>query len=65
MEIVDYAQHLIALERILKETHALCLKQNYMDAGRLTYDIINEARKLSMCLHYMDDKKNLLTGVAK
>jgi hypothetical protein len=64
MDIVDYAQHLIALERMLKEAHALCLDKSYMDAGRLTYDIIDEARKLSMCLHYMDDQKNSFKKVA-
>ena len=64
MNIVDYAQHLMALERMLKETHSLCLDKNYMDAGRLTYDIIDEARKLSMCLHYMDAQENSLKKVA-
>jgi len=64
MDIVDYAQHLMALERMLKEAHSLCLAKNYMDAGRLTYDIIDEARKLSMCLHYMDAQENSLKKIA-
>jgi hypothetical protein len=64
MDIVDYAQHLMALERMLKEAHSLCLHKNYMDAGRMTYDIIDEARKLSMCLHYMDVKENSFKKVA-
>lgn len=64
MDIVDYAQHLMALERMLKESHSLCLDKNYMDAGRLTYDIIDEARKLSMCLHYMDAQENSLKKIA-
>lgn len=58
MEIVDYAQHLISLERLLKDAHSLCLRKHYMDAGRLTYDIIDEARRLCICLHYMDDREN-------
>ena len=64
MDIVDYAQHLMALERMLKEAHSLCLRRHYMDAGRLTYDIIDEARKLSMCLHYMDDQEHSLKKIA-
>ena len=58
MDIVDYAQHLMALERMIKETHAMCLKRQYNDAGRITYDIIAETRKLCLCLHYMDDQEN-------
>lgn len=57
MEIIDYAQHMMHLEKLVKEAHYLCLHKQYNEAGKLCHDMIAETRRLCMCLHYMDDQE--------
>jgi len=56
MDIIDYAQHLIKIEQLLRETHDLCNDKKINEAQRLCLNIIVEARLLQSCLTIMGEK---------
>lgn len=43
-QIFDYAQHLIAIDRLAKELHEACLYKRYDDVPTMVNDLIVEAR---------------------
>lgn len=45
-QIFDYAQHLIAIDRLAKELHEACLYKRYDDVPAMVNDLIVEARML-------------------
>lgn len=45
-QIFDYAQHLIAIDRLAKELHEACLYKRYTDIPPMSADLIVEARML-------------------
>ena len=51
--MIDYAQHLIRLEKLVKEASDLCLDKEYMAAWNKALDIMTEGRLLSHTLTEM------------
>ena len=43
-QIFDYAQHLIAIDRLAKELHDACLYKRYDEVPTMVNDLIVEAR---------------------
>lgn len=52
--MIDYAQHLIKLEKQLKACHDLCLEKKYESASLEVMDAIVEARLLYITLGQME-----------
>lgn len=55
--MIDYAQHLIKLERKLKTCHDLCLDKQYEEAALEVMDVIVESRLLYITLGQMEAEK--------
>lgn len=51
--LIDYAQHLIRIEKLMRTCHELCLKQNYVDAFNEAMHIAAEAKLLATTLKDM------------
>lgn len=45
-QIFDYAQHLIAIDRLAKELHEACLCKKYDEVPVMVNDLVVEARML-------------------
>ncbi len=56
MNIIDYAQHLIKIEKLLRETHDQCNEKKFKEAQHSCLNIIVEARLLQSCLTIMGEK---------
>jgi hypothetical protein len=56
-ELVDYAMPMMKIEKLMRQTHDLCLKGNYAEAGDLCLSIATEACVLNASLAIMEDKK--------
>lgn len=56
-QIIDYAMPLINIERMAKETHALCLQKKYVEAKEVAIHMMSEARILSTVLTIMDERE--------
>lgn len=54
MTLIDYAQHLIRLENLLRSCHDLCLDRRYGQAADEAIRIQQEARALELTLAEMD-----------
>jgi hypothetical protein len=54
MSIIDYAQHLIRLESLLRSCHDLCLDRRYGQAAVEAIQIRAEARLLELTLAEMN-----------
>lgn len=63
--MIDYAQHLILLERHLREIHDACLEKKFLKAYNMTLDVMTEAKLLTHALAFMDaeETKNRLRNV--
>lgn len=55
-DIIDYAQHMMKIERLLKATHDACLDKDYETAMNLTPEIIVEARALRVAIIAENEK---------
>lgn len=51
---IDYAQHLILLEQLMRSCHDLCLDKRYGQAADEAIRIQQEARALELTLAEMD-----------
>lgn len=58
-DIVDYAMPLMNIERMAKDIHQLCLKQNYAAASEAVLHLGAEVRILSAALAIMQGKETL------
>ncbi len=58
-EIIDYAMPLMNIERMVKETHNLCLEGNYEAASEMALRLGAEARILTAVLAIMQNKETL------
>ena len=52
--LIDYAQHLIRLETLMRSCHNLCLDRRYGQAADEAIQIQQEARLLELTLAEMD-----------
>lgn len=59
VDIVDYAMPLMKIERLAKEAHELCLKQDYAAASEVALRLGVEARILTTTLAIMQNKESL------
>ena len=57
MEIIDYAQHLIKIEVLVKKIHNLTLDNDYLGAYDLIAPALAELRLLSATLAIMQNAK--------
>lgn len=55
--MIDYAQHLIKLERLLKQAHDLCLLREYASAAAVMTEVTAESRLLTVTLTEMQRAK--------
>ena len=54
--VVDYAQPMIKLEKLMRRIHDLCLEKDYLAAADLCSGGVTEFRVLSAVLAIMDSK---------
>lgn len=59
MTIIDYAQHLIRLEQLMRQAHDLCLDREYGQAQDIAQAIRTEARLLDITLSEMQQLTSL------
>jgi hypothetical protein len=57
--MIDYAQHLIRIERLAKKASDLCLDKKYKAAQKPTQDMIVEARLLFHTLEDMQEREQV------
>lgn len=55
--VVDYAEPLIKLEKLLRQIHDNCLEKKYASAGDLSLVAISELRILTATLALMQEKE--------
>lgn len=55
--VVDYAQPLMAIERLCREASDLCLSHKYAEAQEVALYIAAEARILAVTLTHMESKR--------
>ena len=58
-DIVDYAMPLMNIERMAREAHEHCLKQDYAAASEVVLRLGAEARILTAVLAIMQNKETL------
>ena len=55
--MIDYAQHLIKMEFMLRVVHDACLSNNYDGAKDITLELIAETKLLLNTLNHMSDEQ--------
>lgn len=56
--MIDYAQHMIRMEQLMREAHDKCLDNNYLSARNTAMDIMTEARLLAITLAEMAEQES-------
>lgn len=55
--IIDYAMPLMAIERMARQAHDLCLEKNFQDARELALKMASECRLLYVTLQIMEERQ--------
>jgi hypothetical protein len=51
--LVDFAHHMIRMERMLKDAHDRCLEKKYDEAADIILELTSESRLLNITLREM------------
>jgi len=55
--VIDYAQHLIQMEFMIRVTHDACLSKNYAGAKDIATQLLAETKLLVNTLDFMADEQ--------